>query len=73
MSPVPHHRTSAARVKVMAAGVMSVPTRGVLLRPCPKCDARPGEKCRVWVVREGKRLYVARVRVKSHPERGRTS
>jgi len=67
MSPAPRFRTRIDRV---AATNGRVP-RGTdgPLRPCPMCDARPGEKCRVWMVREGRRLFVIRTRVKSHPER----
>jgi hypothetical protein len=67
VSPAPRFRTRVGR----AAATNGTVLRGTQgpLRPCPKCDARPGEKCRVWMVREGVRLFVIRTRAKSHPER----
>lgn len=36
---------------------------------CPVCDAAVAERCRVWRMSDGERLYIKGYRVKVHPER----
>lgn len=42
---------------------------GTLRMPCTVCDAPAGERCRVWRLADGARLYVKGPRVKPHQAR----
>ena len=52
-------------------GVGGLPfTGGPTIRvPCPNCDAKVGEACRIYKVENGERTYLLRHTKRYHPER----